>query len=450
MGLAVLPPQESVAHVPGSNAYMDRARRVIPRGMASRGRVRAVPVAFESGYGPYLIDVDGNRYVDCVMALGPLLLGHSPAPVLDRVRAQLDRGVQFGGQHVGEAELAERVVRLVPCAEMVLFANTGSEALQAALRVARATTGRRLVIKFDGHYHGWSDPLFVNSPGVPAGDASQGLIPVRHNIAGQPAPPEVLVCPWNDLEALSSVLAKYGEDVAAVMMEPVPFNLGTFWPDAGYLEGVRALCDAHGAMLVFDEVVSGFRLALGGAQEILGVVPDLATYAKGVASGFPLALVCGTERAMRSAIDGPVVHGGTYNATPMCVAAAQATLEYLEENKSVVYSHLAHLGERLAEGLRRVAEARRVPFHVNQIGSVVQLLWNPRTPTRAYADVYAAEVSPIAELCERVLADGVHVAPRGLFFLSTAHEERDVDNVIAAFDRALVRHSEANNNGRES
>lgn len=422
---------------PGSAAYMERARRVIPHGVTSRGRLRAVPVVFERALGPYLYDVDGNRYVDCVMALGPLLLGHSPGLVLERVTEQLQRGIQFGGQHVGEAELAERIVELVPCADKVVFANTGSEAIHAAVRIARMTTGRRLIVKFEGHYHGWIDPVFVNSPGVPAQPTNGSLLRVVHNVSEQLTPTDVLVCAWNDLDALAAVLDGIGVDVAAVIMEPIPFNLGTFLPAPGYLEGVRELCDAHGILLIFDEIVSGFRLCLGGAQERLGVLPDLATYAKALASGFPIALVAGTDDAMASASDGLLYHGGTYNGTPASVAAANATLETLEREGDAIYGHLEELGRRLAGGLRDIADRSGVPLHVNQIGSLVQLLWAPHTPQRNFADVDVADKARVAALCEQVLADGVFAPPRGLLFLSAAHNAADVDQVVAAFGSAL-------------
>jgi glutamate-1-semialdehyde 2,1-aminomutase len=430
-------PARVLERVPGSRAYMERARRVIARGVASGARLRSVPVVFERAQDAHLWDVDGNRYVDCVMALGPLLLGHSPSFVLERVAEQLARGIQYGGQHAGEAELAERVVRLVPCADKVVFASTGSEAVQAAVRIARATTGRRVVVKFEGHYHGWIDPLFVNAPGVPAQPVDGPLVSPVHNVAGQPPSQDVLVCRWNDAAALEAVLQEARGEVAAVIMEPIPFNLGTFWPEDGYVRAVRELCDLHGSLLIFDEVVSGFRLGTGGAQERLGVSPDLATYAKGIASGFPIGLVAGTDAAMASAVDGPVVPAGTYNGTPASVAAANATLDMLERRAGEIYPHLEAVGRRLADGLRELAAGAGAPLAVNQIGSVVQLLWQPRTPQRSYADADAASTAPVAALCERVLADGVHAAPRGLMFLSAAHDDADIDLVLRAFERAL-------------
>lgn len=428
---------EVEALVPASVAYMDRARRVIPRGMTSRGRSRAVQLAFEKGRGAHLTDLDGRRYVDLVMALGPLLLGHSPAPVIDAVRNQLESGVQFGGQHVGEAELAELIIAHVPCAQKVLFSNTGSEAVQAAIRIARATTGRRLIVKFEGHYHGWIDPFFINSPGVPAAEGQWPLVGAQHNVAGQPAPPEILVCPWNDIAALEAVFAEHGSEIAAVITEPIPFNLGTMLGDPAYLPAVRHLTRRHGALLIFDEVVSGFRVGIGGAQAMLGVTPDLTTFAKAMAAGFPIAAVVGTDEALAAAIDGPVFHGGTYNGTPMSVAAGIATINYLSHNASVVYPGMQALGEKLAGGLRDLAAAHAIPLVVNQIGSVLQLLWEPRRPMRAYADVAAAAVAPVATITELALADGVYAPPRGLMFLSTAHTEADIATVLGAYDTAI-------------
>ncbi|ANW68051.1 hypothetical protein BCA37_25490 [Mycobacterium sp. djl-10] len=421
-------------------AYMDRARSVIPRGMTSRGRNRAVPVAFERGEGAHLVDLDGRRYVDLVMALGPLLLGHSPTPVLAAVHRQLRSGVQFGGQHVGEAELAEMIVAHVPGAQKVLFSNTGSEAVQAAVRIARATTGRRIVVKFDGHYHGWIDPFFVNSPGVPAAAGCRRTVPVIHNIPGQPAPAEVLVCPWNDIDALRSVFADHGDEIAAVITEPIPFNMGTMFPDPGYLRDVRELTRSHGALLIFDEVVSGFRLGLGGAQALVGITPDLTTFAKAMAAGFPIAAVVGTDQAMASAIDGPVFHGGTYNGTPMSVAAAIATISYLRDHEETVYPTMQARGEQLATGLRALAAKHRVPLVINQIGSVLQLLWDPHLPVRTFVEADAADPAPVASITELALAHGVYAPPRGLMFLSSAHTSDDVDAVLAGYDAAIGSH----------
>lgn len=431
-------PREARDHVPGSATYMDRARRVIPRGMASRGRARAVPVVFRDAAGSRLWDVDGNEYVDTVMALGPLLLGHSPRDVLDAVAAQLQRGILYGGQFTGEAELAERIVDVVPSAEKVLFSNTGSEAVAAALRIARASTGRQKIIKFEGHYHGWLDPMFVNSPGVPSQPVQRGQVTPVHNVPGQQPSADVLVLPWNDEVALELALKEHSGTIAAVIMEPLAFNLGTFAPSEGYLLRVRDLCTSHGTLLVFDEVVAGFRVGLGGAQALLGVTPDITVMAKALASGFSLAAIAGTDEALWSCTTGPVYHGGTYNGSPACVAAGIATVDRLRGESPGVYAQLDSLGRRLADGVRAQARAHDLPIVVNQIGSVIQLFWHQKGVVSDYRTAAAADPAPIAELCERILAEGVYATPRGLLFLSTAHSEDDVDRIVGAFDTAMA------------
>ncbi|MEU0265061.1 aspartate aminotransferase family protein [Nocardioides sp. NPDC006303] len=431
---------DALAHVPGSTAHMERARRVIPRGMSSRGRLRAVPVAFDRGKGAHLFDVDGNEYVDLVMALGPMLLGHNPEAVIEAATRQLGKGLQFGGQSLGEVELAERIVQHVPSAEKVLLTNTGSEAVQSAVRIAKGATGRRVILKFEGHYHGWIDPFFVNSPGVPAAGEQHGLIPVVHNIAGQPTSTDVLVIAWNDVAEFDSVMAERGDDIAAVIMEPIPFNFGTMHAAPGYLDHVAAETRRHGALLIFDEVVSGFRIGLGGAQELLGVTPDLTTFAKAIAAGFPLAAVAGTEAAMECVTSGPVTHGGTYNGLPFAVAAAIANLDYLSENAQVLYPRLEARGAQLADGLRRVADKHGIPVVVNQIGSVLQAFWEPQMPVENYADAAESKAGPIAAINELVLAEGVHAAPRGIKFLSTEHTVEDLERVISAYDTAVGRY----------
>lgn len=404
-----------------------------------------MPVAFKEGRGAHLTDLDGNDYVDLVMALGPLLLGHNPQQVIGAAIESYSRGVQFGGQHLGEAELAELVVELVPCADKVVLANTGSEAVQAAVRIARATTGRTRLVKFEGHYHGWIDPLFVNSPGVPPQRPStEGQVPVVHNVPGQGVDPEVIVCAWNDIQAFDALMAQIGGEVAAVLMEPIPFNFGTFLPASDYLGRVAEVCRENGALLVFDEIVSGFRLGPGGAQQMLGVTPDIATYAKAMAAGFPIAMVAGSEAAMRSAVDGPVIHGGTYNGTPASVAAAVATIGFLADNRDEIYPRLDSMAARLAGGIEERASALGAPIAANQVGSVLQLLWGVEGTPTSFAAASIGKPKLVAELCERLLAHGVHAAPRGILFLSTAHEDSDIDLVLSAFEVALTETLAAN------
>ncbi len=429
----------SPVRLPRSSAYLDDARSVLARGTGSAGRLRrldASPV-LASGDGAHCTDLDGNTYIDYFLAFGPLFLGHRPKPVLDAVMAYL-AGDQIiaGGPHVLEAELARLIVETVPCAERVVLSTSGSEAVQVAIRIARAKTRRRTVLKFDGHYHGWMEPVSVNALGtVPVtGPPPLELVP---SVAEAGLPDEVIVCPWNDVAALEAMLARFGDEIACVIMEPVPCNFGTFLPAPGYLEACRDLCRAHDVVLIFDEVVTGFRLALGGAQELLGVTPDMAVFAKAIASGFTVAAVAGTTEAMAPAADGPVYIGGTYNGAGPSAAAAIATIEHLRDHGEI-YGRVDRLAGRLAGAVNDAATATGLPLFASQIGGVIQLLWRPRQPIRDYADARTCDQTPVARLAGLLLAEGVLVHERGLLFLSAAHSDADIDHTAAAFARGIA------------
>ena len=331
-----------------SMAQFERASRSLAGGVATafRSAQQPVPVSFTTGRGSRLTDVDGNEYVDYALGFGPMLLGHSPEPVLEAVRRQLDRGLGFGASHELEAELAEAVCRTVPSAELCVFGSTGSEAVHSAIRIARAATGRNRVIKFLGHYHGWLDPVHVGVPG------QTGKAPAT---GGQDpeASASVTVCRWNDVDALSDALA---DDVAAVIMEPAAINVGAFPPAPGYLERAKELTARAGAVLIFDEVITGYRLALGGAQQRYGVLPDLTVLGKALGAGFPISAVCGRRDVMAVVADRRVSHVGTFNANPVCASAAAAAIGVLERDADSLYPLLDELGARLAEDLRATLE----------------------------------------------------------------------------------------------
>ena len=344
-----------------SMAQFERASQSLAGGVATafRSAQQPVPVSFTTGRGSRLTDVDGNEYVDYALGFGPMLLGHSPEPVLEAVRRQLDRGLGFGASHELEAELAEAVCRTVPSAELCVFGSTGSEAVHSAIRIARAATGRNRVIKFLGHYHGWLDPVHVGVPG------QTGKAPAT---GGQDpeASASVTVCRWNDVDALSDALA---DDVAAVIMEPAAINVGAFPPAPGYLERAKELTARAGAVLIFDEVITGYRLALGGAQQRYGVLPDLTVLGKALGAGFPISAVCGRRDVMAVVADRRVSHVGTFNANPVCASAAAAAIGVLERDADSLYPLLDELGARLAEDLRAGAAAAGLPLVVNQIGA---------------------------------------------------------------------------------
>jgi glutamate-1-semialdehyde 2,1-aminomutase len=423
----------------GSQAHRDRAVQTLARGVATalRAGQRPVPLAIDHGSGAYLVDVDGNKYIDYVLGFGPLLLGHAPEVVVAAVRSQLQRGFTFGAQHELEAEVAERVVEAVPCAELVCFSTTGSEAVHAALRLARAATGRTKLVKFEGHYHGWIDPVFVSTPGLPP---VSGILEPEPATAGQSVPADVLVARWNDPDALAAVLAEHGQQVAAVMMEPVACNGGVIAPAAGYLERARELTHAAGAVLVFDEVVTGFRLGLGGAQERYGVTPDLATFGKAVAAGMPLSVVAGRREIMELVADGRVAHVGTFNCAPPSAAAAAAALGIYRDQSPGFYEHLEHISELLAAGLRQAAEEAGVGLKLHLVGSLLQTFFTePDRSIDTYADTAAADSELSARFSELMLDRGVMVLPRGWWFLSSEHSKTDVEATVEAARDALAQ-----------
>ncbi|MGI9557186.1 MAG: aspartate aminotransferase family protein [Solirubrobacterales bacterium] len=427
----------------GSERHMSRARELITRGVGSamREAMRPTPLVIESASGSTLTDVDGNDYIDYICGFGPILLGHRPPEVIDAVSRQLERGVLFGAQHPGELELAERIVQLVPSAEMVALSNTGSEAIHAALRFARVATGKELVVKFEGQYHGWLDPVFASGPGIEPLDGSDAP---THTVPGLPAPRDVLVTRWNDAEALGALLAARSGEVAAVIMEPVACNFGNYEPLPGYLDEVRRLCDQHDVVLVFDEVITGFRLGLGGAQARYGVTPDLTILAKAIASGFPISAVAGRHEVMSVAHgEGPVRHIGTYNGNAVSVAAANATLALLEAGGAGLYSEMDSTASRLANGLNGVGAEVGAPLIANQVASVVHLLWGARTPVRTYADAYESSRAAVADFASHLLGQGIAATERGLWFVTASHTDDQVDRTIAAARGAAADVAEA-------
>jgi glutamate-1-semialdehyde 2,1-aminomutase len=409
-------------------------------GVSSNFRLDPRPdrLLFRGARGPLLFGADGRTYIDYALGMGPVILGHAPERVIGRVAETLKDGQLYAGQHESELRLAERITALVPCAEKVRFSSSGSEAIQAALRLARAATGRRLVVKFEGHYHGWFDNIYVGvRPEI--GDAARGARRASPETLGQneAAYRDVRVLPWNDPDVVEATLSRRGRDVAAIIMEPILCNTGVIFPRPGYLERVRELCDAHGVVLVFDEVITGFRVGIGGAQAMLGVTPDLAVFAKAMAGGFPISCLAGRVDLMELIGNGDVMHGGTYNSNVVATVAALATIEELSSDGCAAYGRMADCGERLMRGLRGVAEASGVPMLVQGVGQVFNTSFTHLPEVTDYRDHRRADAGLLARFVDSMMEGGARVTPRGTWFLSTAHSGGDVDRTLAAAERAL-------------
>lgn len=392
--------------------------------------MRPHPLFFERGHGAYLDDLDGNRYVDYVLGWGPLLLGHSHPDVVAAVAAQLPLSQTFGSGHRLEYEVAELVIHAVPGAERVLWSNTGTEADQVALRLARAFTGRQRFVKFAGHYHGWLDSALVSYRGMGKGG---GRVPgtLGQSVA---AMSDVSVADWNDWASVRTLLEDPGQDVAALIVEPVLCNSGVIGPRDGFLQALRELCTRTGTLLVFDEVITGFRLALGGAGERYGVRPDLVVLAKGIASGFPLSAVAGRADVIDQVAAG-VAHAGTYNGNPIVLAAAAATLHQLIANDP--YAELEQRARQLVSGFASSLRRHGVRGAVHHVGPVVQLALATEAVT-SVEGYLEADWDTYDELTVALLRRGVFSLPGGRWYISTAHTEADVAGTVDAFDRAMA------------
>jgi glutamate-1-semialdehyde 2,1-aminomutase len=413
-----------------SRRRLAEASKYLAGGVSSNFRLgmSPTPLVLERGEGACLIDADGNRLIDYYLSMGPMILGHNPADVIAAVKAQLDRGILYGGQSGLEAEAARLVCEMVPCAERMRFCSSGSEAVQAALRIARAATNRRVVVKFEGHYHGWFDNVLWST--TPPPDATGPVPGSRGQILD--AAVDIAVLPWNDAAALQARLAQ--GDVAMVIMEAAMCNQGSIFPEPGYLEAARAACTKHGTVLVFDEVITGFRVGPGGAQAKFGVTPDLATFAKAIANGFPVAAIAGKASLMDELARG-VMHGGTYNGQAVTMAATVATLKRLQ--KPETWEGLEKRGTRLMDGIRGEFAKARVPAVVAGFPTIFHVALGMTEPARNWADLQRFDRKRYVEFTTALVKRGVRALERGAWFLSTEHDDAIVDQTIEAVGRAL-------------
>jgi glutamate-1-semialdehyde 2,1-aminomutase len=424
-------------------SLLARAERVLPGGVNSPVRafrgVGGEPVFVRSAEGAWLTAEDGQRYIDYIGAYGPHILGHRHPAVTAAIADALGRGTAFGAPTLPEVELAERIVGALPAVEMVRLVNSGTEATMSALRLARAATGRRRFVKFAGCYHGHADPFLVAAG---SGAATLG-------VPSSPGVPETvtadtLLAPYNDLAAVEALFATQAAEIAAVIVEPIAGNMGLVPPLPELLPGLRRLCDAHGALLVFDEVMTGFRVAWGGAQTLLGVAPDLTTLGKVIGGGLPLAAYGGRRELMRRiAPSGPVYQAGTLSGNPLAVAAGGAALAELAADGGAAYRRLESAGAALQAGIEEAARRHGIPCQVQRQGSMVGLFFSA-SPVRRLEHVDASDHARFRRVFHRLLRQGVHLppSPYETFFVSTAHGEAEIAATVAAFDRAFAEEIE--------
>ena len=422
------------------------ASRYIPGGAGSSARTakfgwQPYPPFLAQGSGSRVRDVDGQEYVDCLLGLGPMILGHRHPAVTQAVVAAISElGTCFGLPYEMEVEAARKVVDAVPGVEMVRFTNSGSEAVGTAVRLARAYTGRRLLIRFEGHYHGWQDTVYWSNhvdPVAAGPAASPRPVPSGPGVPAELAA-TLIVLTWNDPESFVRVMAERGDQVAAVITEPAMFNTGCVLPEPGYLELLRAETRRHGALLVFDEVITGFRFARGGAQEFFGVTPDLTTLAKGLGGGFPVAGIGGSEDVMSMIGDGRYSHSGTYNANVIACAAVSATMDVLAEPG--LFERQRELGETLMRGLRNLAADAGLSVIVEGLGTVFQM-WFSERPIRNWRDAQRYANEPLfTRWWQEMLLRGVlfHPSQYENLFLSLVHSPGDVGDTLDAAEQTFA------------
>ncbi|MBV8413564.1 MAG: aminotransferase class III-fold pyridoxal phosphate-dependent enzyme [Alphaproteobacteria bacterium] len=425
-----------------SIALYDRTRKHLAGGVSSNVRYASTPVPlfFVRGEGARLYDVDGNVHIDYMLGNGPAILGHAPRPVIDAVARTLCDGQVYAAQHPRETELAERLCRLLPGAEVVRFATSGTEAVLMAMRLARAFTGRSKILKFEGHYHGWSDQAYISArPSLNEAGPAEAPVPV----AGSPGIPasvldDVVVAGWNDLDAVLAAFERHPGEIAGVIMEPVMVNGGAVVAADGYLAGVRDLCRDKGALFICDEVITGFRAGLRGAQGRFGVTADLAIFAKAVAAGFPLALVAGRREVMDTLADKGVMHGGTYNGNVQSMAAALAALDELERDDGAVYGALEERGTRLMRGLATIAVEHGLPLQVQGLPGIFQTFFTAGPGPSNYREALGCDRDRALAFHAALQEEGIRINQQAKWFLSTAHDDAVIDETLEAADRAMA------------
>jgi len=422
-----------------SETLFASAQTHIPGGVNSPVRafrsVGGTPLFLKHAEGSYVIDEDDKRYVDYVGSWGPMILGHSHPQVLDAVRRQLEHGLSYGAPTAMETEMAELVCRLVPSMEMVRMVSSGTEATMSAIRLARGYTGRDAIIKFEGCYHGHSDSLLVKAG---SGALTQGV----PSSAGVPADfaKHTLTLAYNDLDEVEATLKEKGEQVACIIVEPVAGNMNCVPPAPGFLEGLRRLCDAHGVVLIFDEVMTGFRVALGGAQAYYGVTPDLSTFGKIIGGGMPVGCFGGKRAIMeRIAPLGPVYQAGTLSGNPLAMAAGLTTLELI--SRPGFHDELGAYTSRMLQGLQDRADAAGIPFVTTQVGGMFGLYFSGADDIVTFADVMASDADRFKRFFHLMLEGGVYLAPSAFEagFTSIAHGDKELAITLDAAERAFAK-----------
>ncbi|HWY64889.1 MAG TPA: aspartate aminotransferase family protein [Rhizomicrobium sp.] len=425
-----------------STALIAEAANTVAGGVNSNFRTGMAggPLVFKRGEGPYLLDVNGNWLIDYYCGMGAMILGHSPKGVQQAVKEQVDKGILYAGQSEIEFEAARIICERIPSAQRIRFGSSGSEVAQAAFRLARAATGKRVILKFEGHYHGWFDNiLWSTAPAQNAAGPENAPVLVPGSVGQDAMDAAGLdVIGWNNLAWLEARLAR--GDVAGVIMEPAMCNQGAIFPASGYLEGALEACRKHGAILIFDEVITGFRLGRQGAQARFGVTPDLSIFAKAMANGFPVAAIVGRADLLDLFATGGVLHGGTFNAQPVTMAAMVATQAALTPEQ---YEDASRRGVRLRDGIAQILQEAGLKAQVTGFELMFHVGFGLEAPARNYRDLLRCDKPMYVKFAHALLKRGVRALERGAWFVSFAHDDGVIDATLDAVRGAVKEISQA-------
>jgi glutamate-1-semialdehyde 2,1-aminomutase len=424
-----------------SREHLERAKQSLAGGVSSPFRVKApVPLYFRNGCGSRLEDVDGNEYIDYVLAWGPMILGYRHPALVEAMRRQAELPADYGAQHELEFLVSEQIQRMMPCAERVQFTSSGSEAVQIAFRLLRAFTGRNLILKFEGHYHGWMDGALISykptAEQLGPLERPRSVPGSRGQVAN--AADNFVTAPWNRIDILESLVNAHAGQIAAVVMEPVLCNSGCILPRSGYLKQVQELCRRHDILLMFDEVITGFRMTTGGAQKYYDVVPDLATFGKAVGGGAPLSGIAGRADLLMQMYDG-VSFGGSFNGNPVSLASAHATLTELERDAGAALVHANEMGARLLVWIRDLARLHNIPLLVTGFGAAIAFHFTDKPELVDYRDTLADDANTLRRFLYLALEEGLHIVPDGRMYVSAVHTTRDIEETLERLNTVFAK-----------
>jgi len=420
-----------------SMKFLEEAQKYFAGGVGSNHRLvstKGYTLFIERGKGSKIYDVDGNEYIDYMLAQGPLILGHCPEKIIEAVKKQLDRGTIFGASEPQEMILAQKICKYFPSVDLVRFTNSSSEAVQVTLRLARAYTGKSKIMKFEGCYHGWFDNVLVSvSPkslkmmGLESSPCS--LFESMGQYKG--AVEETLILPWNKPKVVEKLIQRYANEVAALIIEPIPCNNAVIPPSDGFLETIREITRRNNIVLIFDETITGFRIGLGGAQEYYNIKPDLTVFGKAMAAGYPIAGFGGKKEIMNLIATNMVSHMGTYNSNSLCVTAAIATIDELSRNNGEAYTRITTMGNRLMQGIREIFLETDIPVVIQGFGGFFCVLFTDK-PVMSYRDILNIDDTLYAKYRLGLLNKGIRIWPtaRGLLYISTAHTNEDIEYTL--------------------